>query len=33
MEPVARQLQQLDYINGKAGVFYVVHAEDNWEVS
>jgi hypothetical protein len=28
MEPVARQLQQLDYNNGNRGVFYVVYAKE-----
>jgi hypothetical protein len=28
MQPVARQLQQLGYNNGKDGVFYVVRVEE-----
>jgi hypothetical protein len=28
MQPVARQLQQLDYNSGNGGVFYVVHAKE-----
>jgi hypothetical protein len=28
MQPVATQLQQLDYNNGNGGVFYVVCAEE-----
>jgi hypothetical protein len=28
MQPVSRQLQQLDYKNGNGGVFYVVRAEE-----
>jgi hypothetical protein len=28
MQPIARQLQHLDYNNGNGGVFYVVRAEE-----
>jgi hypothetical protein len=28
MQPVARQLQQLDYENGSGGVVYVIRAEE-----